>query len=252
MPQDVTHRLLSDAGLCSGMRVLDIGCGRGHVAFLAARLVGTRGEVLGIDNDEAAISAARARAREMGLANVRFACADLGAPTSDLGRFDAVVGRRVLMYQPDAAACLARLASVLVPGGLIVLQEHDSTAMPICRPRMPLHERVSGWIWETVAHEGADVHMGLNLAPALVRSGFTVERVRAEATVLTVHQSHAIGVIVRAMLERIVAAGVATAREIDIDTLDERLAAERQASSGTCLWEMVFGAWARKPSSPAM
>jgi hypothetical protein len=48
------------------------------------------------------------------------------------------------------------------------------------------------------------------------------------------------------MLERIVAAGVADAREIDIDTLDERLAAERQVSDGTCLWEMVFGAWARK------
>jgi hypothetical protein len=149
------------------------------------------------------------------------------------------------MYQPDAVACLARLADVLVPGGLIVLQEHDSTAMPICRPAMPLHERVSAWIWETVAHEGADVHIGVNLAPALVRAGFAIQRVRAEATVLTPHQSHAIGAIARAMLERIVAAGVATAREIDVDTLDARLAAERRVSNGTCLWEMVFGAWAR-------
>jgi methyltransferase family protein len=246
VPQDITHRLVSDAGLREGMRVLDIGCGRGEVAFLAARLVGARGEVLGIDRDDAAIDVARARARELGHANVRFEHADLGAATSELGRFDAVVGRRVLMYQPDAAACLARLADVLVPGGLIVLQEHDSTAMPICRPPMPLHQRVSAWIWETVAREGADVHMGLQLAPALVRAGFAVECVRAEATVLTPHQSHGIGAIVRAMLERIVAAGVADAREIDIDTLDERLAAERQVSDGTCLWEMVFGAWARK------
>jgi cyclopropane fatty-acyl-phospholipid synthase-like methyltransferase len=246
VPQDMTHRFMADAGIREGMRVLDIGCGHGDVALLAARLVGTRGEVLGIDQNEAAISAARTRARELGHANVRFAHADLGAPMSELGRFDAVAGRRVLMYQPDAVECLTRLAEVLVPGGLIVLQEHDSTAMPVCRPAMPLHERVSAWIWQTVAREGADVHIGLNLAHALVRAGFTVERVRAEATVLTAHQSHAIGAIVRAMLERIVAAGVATAREIDADTLDERLAAERQASKGTCLWEMIFGAWARK------
>jgi hypothetical protein len=150
------------------------------------------------------------------------------------------------MYQADAAACLSHLADVLVPGGVVVLQEHDSTAMPVCRPAMPLHERVSEWIWETVAREGADVHMGLHLAPALARAGFAVERVRAEATVLTPEQSHPIGGIVRAMLERIEAAGVATAREIDVDTLDARLAAERPGSGGTCIWEMVFGAWARR------
>ena len=42
-------------------------------------------------------------------------------------------------------------------------------------------------------------------------------------------------------------AGVAKAREIDVDTLDARLAAEGQASGGTCLWEIGLGAWARRP-----
>jgi ubiquinone/menaquinone biosynthesis C-methylase UbiE len=153
---------MSDPGLRDGMRVL--GCGRGDVAFLAARLAGTQGQVLGIDRAEAAVEAARARARETGVANVSFTRADLSALPGDVGRFDAVVGRPVLMYQPDAAACLSRLVHVLVPGGLIVLQEHDSTAMPVCRPAMPLYERVSAWIWETVAREGGDVHMGLHLA----------------------------------------------------------------------------------------
>lgn len=246
MEQEVTRSLLADAGLRDGVRVLDIGCGRGDVAVLAAQLVGTRGEVVGIDRSEAAIEAACARVQELGLANVNFVQGDLAALPGELGRFDAVVGRRVLMYQPDAVACLSRLAEVLEPGGLIALQEHDSTAMPICRPGMPLHERVSAWIWETVAREGADVHMGLHLAPALSRAGFAVERVRAEATVLTPGQSHPIGAIVRAMLARIVAAGVATAQEIDVDTLDARLATERQEAKGTCIWEMVFGAWARR------
>jgi hypothetical protein len=69
--------------------------------------------------------------------------------------------------------------------------------------------------------------------------------VRAEATVLTPGQSHPIGAIIRAMQGRIVATGVATADEIDVETLDTRLAAERQKTNGTCIWEMVFGAWAR-------
>jgi hypothetical protein len=76
---------------------------------------------------------------------------------------------------------------------------------------------------------------------------FAVDHVRTEATVLTPHQSHPIEVIVRAMLGRIVAAGVATAREIDVHTLGARLAAERQETNGTCVLEMVLGAWARRP-----
>jgi hypothetical protein len=80
----------------------------------------------------------------------------------------------------------------------------------------------------------------------VIRAGFAVAHVRAEATVLTPLQSHPIGAIVRAMLERIVTTGVATSKEIAVDTLDARLAAERQESNGTCVWEMVFGAWARR------
>jgi hypothetical protein len=49
------------------------------------------------------------------------------------------------------------------------------------------------------------------------------------------------------MLGRIVGAGVATAEEVDVDTLDDRLIAERQHTNGTCILEMVFDAWARKP-----
>lgn len=246
--EDVTRRLLVDAGVREGMRVLDIGCGRGDVSFLAAGLVGERGQVVGVDREEAPIETGRARARELGLANVGFVRADLNALTGEHGRFDAVVGRRVLMYQPDAVASLARLAGILAPGGLLVLQEHDSTAMPLCQPALPLHERVAGWIWETVAREGADVHMGLHLAPALVRAGFAVERVRAAATVLTPDQPQPIGTIVRAMLGRLVGTGVATADEVAVDTLDARLAAERHEANGTCVWELVFGAWARNPN----
>lgn len=248
LAEDLTRRLLVDAGVRDGMRVLDIGCGRGDVSFLVRQLVGKDGQVLGIDRDEAPLEAGRARVRDLGLDNVSFARVDLGALTSELGLFDAVVARRVIMYQPDAVACLRRLADVLVPGGLIVLQEHDSTSMPICLPAMPLHERVHRWLWETVKREGADVHMGLHLGPALEQAGFAVERLRAEATVVTRDQPHTIGTIVRAMVGRIVGAGVATADELDADTLDERLATERRQANGTCIWEMVFGGWARKAS----
>ena len=40
--EPMTERLFRDAGVTSGMRVLDLGSGVGDVAFLAARIVGRR------------------------------------------------------------------------------------------------------------------------------------------------------------------------------------------------------------------
>jgi ubiquinone/menaquinone biosynthesis C-methylase UbiE len=63
----LTQRLFERAGLKAGMRVLDIGSGSGDVAFLAARLVGPTGSVLGIDRDPAQIKFAETRAKAEGV-----------------------------------------------------------------------------------------------------------------------------------------------------------------------------------------
>jgi hypothetical protein len=72
--------------------------------------------------------------------------------------------------------------------------------------------------------------------------------VRAEAIVQTPTAHHHTGAIVRAMLPRIVRQGVATEEEVDVDTLDRRLATEREQAGATYVGELVFGAWARKPA----
>ena len=45
-----TRQLFEQAGISSGMRILDVGCGAGDEAFLAAELVGPNGEVVGADH----------------------------------------------------------------------------------------------------------------------------------------------------------------------------------------------------------
>jgi cyclopropane fatty-acyl-phospholipid synthase-like methyltransferase len=67
-----TESLFRAAGLEAGMRVLDVGSGAGDVAFLAARMVGAEGEVVGIGVDGAALAIARGRAGSLGLRQVSF------------------------------------------------------------------------------------------------------------------------------------------------------------------------------------
>ena len=115
------------------------------------------------------------------------------------------------------------------------------------RTPLPLHDRVRSWLREMLRLEGANLRMGFELHSALTAAGLAVERVRAEANVLTPTAGYPVAAIIRAVLPRLLQHGIATEADVEVETLDDRLTAERRAAAATCIWEMVFCAWARKP-----
>jgi ubiquinone/menaquinone biosynthesis C-methylase UbiE len=110
-------QLLDRAKLRRGERVLDVACGTGLVAFAAARAVGARGHVAGVDLSGEMVAAARRRAADLGVDNATFARMD--AETLDFGdaSFDAALCGLGLMYVADVARALAEIRRVVRPGG---------------------------------------------------------------------------------------------------------------------------------------
>src|SRR5215467_6260293 len=119
---ELTEEVFQRAGIGAGMHVLDIGSGAGDVAFLAAKMVGPSGSVLGIDRSADAVKRASARAAELGLSWCHFSVAGVEAFETEQ-RFDAVVGRLVLMYLNDPARTLRSLTRRLRPGGIVAFHE---------------------------------------------------------------------------------------------------------------------------------
>ncbi|GAA3793198.1 class I SAM-dependent methyltransferase [Streptomyces phyllanthi] len=112
--------------------VLDLGCGTGSLALLAAE----RGHrVTGVDLSPAMVD--RARAKLAGRAAV-FLVGDAAAPPVGEERFDVVLVRHVLWALPDPARALRRWCGLLRPGGRLVLVEGvwgtvDPASIPVER-----------------------------------------------------------------------------------------------------------------------
>ena len=115
----LNHRLVADARLRSGMRVLDLGSGTGYPALLGAQTVGPSGTVIGLDLAEQMLAAARRKATALGLANVTFRTGDVTALPFEPNSFDAVTSRFCLMFLPEIPKAAAEIARVLKPGGWV-------------------------------------------------------------------------------------------------------------------------------------
>ena len=111
----LNHRLVADARVRSGMRVLDLGSGTGYPALLAAQTVGATGSITGIDLAEQMLDAARRKAASLELSNTTFRTGDVTTLPFEAASFDAVTTRFCLMFLPEIPKAVAEIARILKP-----------------------------------------------------------------------------------------------------------------------------------------
>lgn len=111
----------SFARLSPGERVLDVGCGGGLDALVAAAAIGPHGEVTGVDVTPEMIERADEAAALAPWARVRFLVADAAALPFDDDTFDVALSNGCLNLSPQKAEVLAEVHRVLRPGGRLAL-----------------------------------------------------------------------------------------------------------------------------------
>ena len=224
-----TTRLCRQAGITSGMRVLEIGSGAGDVALTLAELVGPAGEVVGVDINATILDTARQRATDAGIRNVEFIAGD--ARTLDFStKFDAIVGRFVLMYMTDPVEAFAKLVTHLKPGGIAAFQEPEYTLYPsFLHPDTPLVNQLIQWILDVFEHSGAHLDMGIGLYRAFVDAGLPPPEMHLQSPIgaaKTWAGYRYMATIFQSLLPLLEKYGLATAEQVGVDTLAERLRQE--------------------------
>jgi arsenite methyltransferase len=100
-----------------GEAVLDIGCGAGLDVFVAARLAGPQGRVVGIDVTLRMVDKAKEHLSRLGLKQVAFQMGEAEALPFPDKDFDVVISNGVLNLTLDKDKAVREIFRVLKPGG---------------------------------------------------------------------------------------------------------------------------------------
>jgi arsenite methyltransferase len=147
------------AGLRKGITVLDLGSGAGNDAFIARRIVGESGKIVGVDMTPDMVSRARKNAANLGYSNVEFLLGDIESLPVESTSIDAVISNCVLNLVPDKARAFVEIHRVLRPRGHFCISDVVVTG--------PLPDEV---------REAAELYVGC-VAGAMQRDGY-IELVR--------------------------------------------------------------------------
>jgi ubiquinone/menaquinone biosynthesis C-methylase UbiE len=250
MLRPYTEKFFRAAGLGAGMRVLDVGSGMGDVAILSADIVGPGGHVLGIDRDAAALDNARRRTDEQGCSSwVEFKASNLDEFTTK-DQFDALVGRYILLYQPDPSSTIRSLLRSVKPGGIVVFHEFDLPGPDASYPPCPLYDQVGMLVGEVFRRGGA-TPVGRRLGKTFLDAGLPFPTIAAEIIIGGGAGSYVYPWLANTLISvvpRLAQLGLSLPPGVAADhTLAGRMEDEAVRLDSQMLAPAQFGAWTRKP-----
>jgi SAM-dependent methyltransferase len=238
-------QLLDRVGVGTGATVIDVGCGAlGIVDLLCAR-VGPGGRVVGVDREPRMLGAARQVAGQRGLP-VEFVEGDAIGLALPPDEFDFVHERTVLLNVVDPAQVVAEMVRIARPGGVVALQEPDSSAW-VCDPPHPAWDLLRAELVEAYRSSGKSFDMGRRIARLLRDAGLADVAVRATARVTQPGDYYQGFLLTLTSLvkEQIIAGQHVSAEEFDAHSASLR-AHLQQPGTLTCqptMWQ----AWGTKP-----
>ena len=133
-----TRQLLGKAGLASGHRYVEFGCGLGYVTRWAATQGAT---ATGIDVSEDQIAAAQALTREALVDDVEFRAGSVYEPGLAPGSVDVSYSRWLMVHLQRPVDAMRAIYAALKPGGVMVCEETDVSAL-YAEPRSAAYEEM--------------------------------------------------------------------------------------------------------------
>jgi ubiquinone/menaquinone biosynthesis C-methylase UbiE len=139
----------------TGHKVLDVGCGPGTDTIPLAHLVGSSGQVCGVDYDEAMVVEADQRAEKVGVrAWVKHKRADVSSLPFESDYFDSCRSERVFQHLRNPAQALAEMTRVTKTDGWVVVMDADWGTYSIDTAEVDIERRLARFFAEQMLYNG--------------------------------------------------------------------------------------------------
>ena len=246
--EPVTRRLIREAGIGPGMRVLDIGCGVGEVSRLLAEAVGPSGQVVAVDREDRVLDVARSRLPTEGHGPIEFVLAS-DEQMSALQPFDAAIGRYVLFHQADPVVMVRRAAAAVRSGGIVAFQEMVAYGETYTEPPLELWSRLADSAYAAVRGGFPCPSAGERLLAMLEEAGLRTatgfqERLTGDSESIIIPW---LVMSYRSLLPTIDRLGLQRPEIGEIDTITDRLRAAARAAGTQFTSAPEACGWAIRP-----
>tara|TARA_R110000868_G_scaffold208838_5_gene458391 strand:- start:265 stop:1077 length:813 start_codon:yes stop_codon:yes gene_type:complete len=185
-----TQEFLLNAGLKPGLVVLDIGCGSGAMTCWIAEQVGPDGLVIGIENDINQLNAAKQRAADAGINNVRFELCSAYDIDSINQQFDMVYCRFLLHHLHEITKAIDKIHEVLKPNGIYAAEEgvvNYAFSYPTSAAWGTESSRLQP-VWTDIPEDNRDPNIGVKMVTKMKRAGFNVKSAKIIHPVLVTRE----------------------------------------------------------------
>ena len=161
---------LQCTGVTQAWRCLELGAGAGSIAQWLGGIVGSTGLVMAVDKNTQHI-------QHLSGAPYRIVQGNFLDVELD-GDFDLAHCRYVLIHNPQSQSMLAKLVSLLRPGGCLVVEEPDFTSAKLINPNGdPTQQHVNDAICQMFEQMELDPAFGLTLPQKIAAMGLEILRV---------------------------------------------------------------------------
>jgi SAM-dependent methyltransferase len=166
------------AGIGTGMRVLDVGAGRGYATIDLAEIVGSTGHVLAVERSRRFIEVARHSCHQRQLSQVAFQEADIMLEPIRAEGYDAAWCRWVASFVSSPAILMQRIRAALRPRGIAIFHEYAHYATWQLAPPKPLVENFVSEVMSSWRAQGGDPNVAVQFPALLSDAGFSVQTVK--------------------------------------------------------------------------
>jgi ubiquinone/menaquinone biosynthesis C-methylase UbiE len=235
--------MLDQIGIQAGWSCIDLGCGAMGILDPLSQRVGASGRVIGVDNDQLQLAAARAYIQELGRTNIELVEQDAYQTDLPRGVFDFVHVRFVFAPGGRDEELLREMIALTRPGGIVAIQEPDAT----CWNYFPHHQawdRLKQAILAAFKQAGGDFNAGQQTYAMLRHAG--LEDVHIRAAVIALQNQHPYMRLpiqfATSLRQRILGAALLAEAELDASMAAcERLASDPETSALTFIVTQVWG-----------